>query len=447
MKLIERVAGTAVVACIFGGISLAQVQHQHWVGTWAAAPVAMRVGPRSPAAVPAGATAPGASTSAAPPVVPAPANAPSAPALNPEAAVGPTFASTTFREIVHISIGGPMLRVVLTNEMGTAPLTIGAAHVALPVPGNTGAIKPETDHPLTFNGSTTVIIPQGALELSDPVALPVGAFADLAVSIFVPEQPVSVVTFHGSAYQTNFKVAGDQTGAPTLDAATPVYSWYLLKGVEIAAKPKDSAVVALGDSITDGTASTRDANGRWPDVLATRLAANHKTAGIGVLDEGIGGNRVLHDGTGPDALARFDRDVLGQTGVKYLIVLESINDIGRRKNPKPDEALVSAQELIAGLAQIAERAHEHGLKVFGATLTPYVGAGYATPQGEQDRQAINAWIRTGNAFDGVIDFDKALSDPAHPDTMLPAYDHGDHLHPNDAGLKAMGEAVDLSLFK
>ncbi len=452
MSLLARLAGIAILGALLVNVSQAQVANvgadAHWVGSWAASPVAMRiVESHSPAAHPEGAALTTNAPQAAP-VTPAPPTSP-ATLVNPEAAVGPTFAATTYREVVHLSLGGPMVRVILTNEMGTAPLTIGAAHVALPVAGNNGAIQPATDHALTFNGSTSVIIPAGALELSDPVALPVQPFTDVAVSIYVPEQQLSVMTLHNSAYQTNFKIAGDQTSAPTLADSTKIYSWFLLKGVEVAAQPQEAAVVALGDSITDGTASTRDSNGRWPNVLATRLAANKSTSGLSVLDEGIGGNRVLHDGYGPNALARFDRDVLGQAGVKYLIVLESINDIGRRGRPNPGEELVSAEQLIAGLSQIAERAHEHGIKVFGATLTPYVGAGYATVQGEQDRQTINAWIRAnkGRVFDGVIDFDKAVRDPAHPDHYLPAYDHGDHLHPNDAGLKAMGEAVDLDLFR
>ncbi|MHB1701699.1 MAG: SGNH/GDSL hydrolase family protein [Acidobacteriaceae bacterium] len=461
MRMLARIAAVAMVGGLLGGVSQAQSgsaasADPHWVGSWAAAPEAMRiVGPHSPAAQPVEAAPSPAAANApqAAPVVPASPSSPAA-LVNPEAAVGPTFAATTYREIVHLSLGavtptGFALRVVLTNEMGTAPLTIGSAHVALPVAGNNGAIQPATDHALTFNGSPSVIIPAGALELSDPVSLPALPFSDLAVSIYVPEQPLSVMTMHRSAYQTNFKMAGDEASAATPADATKIYSWFLLKGVEVAARPQDAAVVALGDSITDGTASTRDSNGRWPDVLAARLAANKGTGGLSVLDEGIGGNRVLHDVYGPSALARFDRDVLGQAGVKYLIVLESINDIGRRGRPNPGDELVSAEQLIAGLSQIAERAHAHGIKVFGATLTPYVGAGYATVQGEQDRQTINAWIRAnkGRVFDGVIDFDKAVRDPAHPDTFLPAYDHGDHLHPNDAGLKAMGEAVDLNLFR
>ena len=204
--------------------------------------------------------------------------------------------------------------------------------------------------------------------------------------------------------------------------------------------------MALGDSITDGTASTQDANARWPDVLARRLQANKRTAGLGVLNAGIGGNRVLHDGTGPSALARFDQDVLAQSGVRYLIVLESINDIGHAADPVKPYDVVSADDLIAGLTQLVERAHMHGIKVFGATLTPYAGARYMSISGEQMRQAVNQWIRAGKVFDGVIDFEAATQDKA-TGAFLPSDDHGDHLHPNDAGLKAMGDAVDLKLFE
>jgi lysophospholipase L1-like esterase len=207
-----------------------------------------------------------------------------------------------------------------------------------------------------------------------------------------------------------------------------------------------AAVVAFGDSITDGAHSTRDKNARWPDVLAARLAANPRTAALGVLNEGIGGNRILHDNTGPSALARFDRDVLAQTGVKYLIVLEAINDIGHGTNLKNPAETVSAEDLIAGYMQMITRAHTHGIRVYLATVTPFVGAGYQSPAGERDRETLNAWIRSNPLADGYIDFDKTTADPVHAGVFLPADDSGDHLHPSDAGYKAIGESIDLSLF-
>jgi len=227
--------------------------------------------------------------------------------------------------------------------------------------------------------------------------------------------------------------------------------WFFLKAVDVLAPGATGAVVAFGDSITDGTASTPDTNQRWPDLLARRLQADKATAGLGVLNVGIGGNRVLHDGAGPSALARFDTDVLAQSGVKYLIILESINDIGHAYDPKKPYDVVTADDLIAGLTQMAERAHMHGIKVFGATLTPYFGAGgtttgYESAAGDQVRQAVNAFIRTSKVFDGVIDFEKATADPANPNQWKPVYERGDHLHPTDTGMHAMADSIDLKLF-
>jgi lysophospholipase L1-like esterase len=228
-----------------------------------------------------------------------------------------------------------------------------------------------------------------------------------------------------------------------------------LTGVDVLAPESASAVVAFGDSITDGARSTVDANRRWPNILADRLLAGRGRKNVAVLDAGIGGNRILHDATanvrfGVNALARFDRDVLAQPGVRYVIVLEGINDLGHAGSSAPESETVSAEDLIAGMKQMIERAHEKGLKIFGATLTPFEGTafkGYFTPEKEVKRKAVNEWIRSGKAFDGVIDFEKAVRDPSHPDRMLAGYDGGDHLHPGDAGYKAMGEAIDLSLFK
>jgi lysophospholipase L1-like esterase len=353
-------------------------------------------------------------------------------------------ADTTYREIVHVSIGGPAVRVILTNEFGISSLTIGAANVALSTGG--GNINPDSAAPLTFNGRPSITIPAGALAVSDPVNLKLPPTSDLAVSIFVPTQAIGEVTLHTFADQTSYTAPGNVTGAKSLDAPTNIYSWPFLKGVDVSADDKAAAIVTFGDSITDGAHSTRDGNARWPDVLARRLQADKKTAKLGVLNEGIGGNRVLHDNTGPNALARFDRDVLAQSGVKYLIIMESINDIGHAQDPNRPYDVVSVEDLIAGLSQLATRAHTHGIKVIGATLTPYVGAKYSSPAGETMREALNQWIRTTNQLDGVVDFDKVTRDPAKPNVFLPADDSGDELHPSDAGYKAMGESIDLKLF-
>jgi lysophospholipase L1-like esterase len=371
------------------------------------------------------------------------------------------FAATdmTYRQIVHVSLGGSMVRVEFSNRFGTDPLTIGAAHIALAAAK--GDIELPSANALAFGGHPSVIIPPGAIVVSDPVALKLPALSDLAISIFLPAQKITHITQHGAAYQTNYMAPGNVVGEKSLPAASSdatqpgtktVANWFFLKSVEVKAPAASAAIVAFGDSITDGTASTPNTNQRWPDLLARRLQADRKTAGLGVLNLGIGGNRVLHDGTGPSALARFDPDVLDQAGVKYMIVLESINDIGHAYDLKKPYDMVSADDLIAGLTQLIERAHMHGIKVFGATLTPYfsatdpkLSASYSSAEGEAVRQAVNKWIRTGHAFDGVIDFEAATQDKA-TGSYIPADEHGDHLHPNDAGMKVMSDAIDLKLF-
>jgi len=362
------------------------------------------------------------------------------------------FANQTLREIVHTSIGGAAVRVRLSNAYGREPVEIGAAHIALRAQGS-GTVA-GSDRALTFSGRTAVSIPPNALVLSDPVKLNVPAAGDLAISVFLPKAATGA-GIHYSAQQTSYIGPGDLTGAASISEAATVTSWVFLTGVDVLAPESASAVVAFGDSITDGARSTVDANRRWPNILADRLLAQRSRKNVAVLDAGIGGNRILHDATanvrfGVNALARFDRDVLAQPGVKYVIVLEGINDLGHSGSSAPESETVSAEDLIAGMKQMIERAHERGLKIFGATLTPFEGTvfkGYFTPEKEVKRKALNEWIRTGKAFDGVIDFEKAVRDPNHPDRMLAAYDGGDHLHPGDAGYKAMGEAIDLSLFK
>jgi lysophospholipase L1-like esterase len=351
---------------------------------------------------------------------------------------------TTMREIVHLSIGGPAVRVIFTNEFGADPLTIGAARVAVRASGSD--VVADGSVALTFGGHPSVVIPPGALVISDAAALKVAPLSDLAVSFFLPDQPVTQLTLHGFANQTNYYVAGNVVEAASLTTPQTNRSWDFLKGVDV--QGDGASIVLFGDSITDGALSTKDMNTRWPDVLAKRLQGELRTAGLGVLNEGIGGNRVLHDVTGPSALARFDRDVIAQTGVKYVVIMEAINDIGHAADPDPAKRydVITAEDLIAGYSQLARRAHTHGIKVIGATLTPYVGAKYQSDAGEAMRQAVNAWIRSSPEFDGVIDFDKVTTDPAKPGVFLSAYDSGDHLHPKDAGYQAMGEAVDLNLF-
>ena len=364
------------------------------------------------------------------PVAPLPANT-----------TNPGFTNQTVRLIVHTSLGGGELRVRLSNTFGADSLAIGAAHIALR--NENATIVPGTDRALTFNGAASTNIPAGALALSDSVKLNVPASSDLAVSLYLPG-PTGQATWHPGAHDTNYVSApGNFTGESQMPVDHTVTSWFYLTDVEVKA-PKDTfAIVTFGDSITDGAASTNDANHRWPNFLADRLAAQH--AKLSVVDEGIGGNRILHDLVGPNALARFDRDVLTQAGVGYVTVLLGINDIGRSTSAPMQP--VSAEEIIAGHMQMIARAHQLGLKVIGCTLTPYEGAMYFTAEGETKREAVNKFVRTGGAYDGVIDFDAATRDPSHAARILPMYDSGDHLHPNDAGYQAMANAIDLSLFR
>jgi lysophospholipase L1-like esterase len=358
----------------------------------------------------------------------------------------PTLVDSTLREIVHTSIPGKALRIRFTNEFGTEPLRIDAATVALSA--GESAIQPESLHTLAFGGQPSIVIPPGAEAVSDPVEMPTGAFTNLAISFYLPLQQIGHVSVHSSAQQINYIQSGSNVGgAPNLSTAATVASWYFVKGVDVEpVAPHAAAVVAYGDSITDGAYATDNENHRWPDYLAVRLHNDPATAHLSVLNEGIGGNCVLITCVGPNALARFDRDVLSQSGVKYVIVLESINDIGTLHEPNRPDYKLTAADLEQGLRQIVARAHEHGIKVFGATLTPYKGADYFTEQGEQIRESVNDWIRNGGGFDGVVDFDKATRDAANPLVYAPAYDSGDHLHPKDAGYSAMANSIDLSLF-
>jgi lysophospholipase L1-like esterase len=359
------------------------------------------------------------------------------------------FDNQTIRQIVHISVGGSRMRVRLSNEYGRTPLVVGSVHIARQLAGNGASIMPGTDRPLTFGGRTGVTIPAGAPVLSDPVDLEAPALSNLAISIHLPK-PTVASSFHSLGVQTTYVSSqGDFTAAGTLPTATTTTSWFFLSGVSVATRRPPAAVVALGDSITDGFASTVDANRRWPNLLAARLQAAPRLRHVAVMDHGISGNRTLHDFIGPNALARFDRDVLVAPGAKWVVVLEGINNIGLPGVFGLPQEAVSAEDIIFGYRQLIDRAHEKGLKIYGGTLTPFEGTtipGYFTPAGEVKRQSVNQWIRTSGAFDAVIDFDKAIRDPLQPTRMLPAYDSGDHLHPNDAGYQAMANFIDLGLF-
>lgn len=356
----------------------------------------------------------------------------------------------TLRQIVHLSIGGRTLLVHISNAFGTAPLLLTSIHVARPVSTSSAAIDPASDRALTFHGSSDVIIPAGAEFISDSLVYPVAPLSDLAISIHFDEPPAQE-TGHPGSRSTSYVAHGDLVSAADLPGAKKVEHWYQIAGVDVQAPSNGAAIVALGDSITDGHATTTNGNNRWTDVLAQRLQQVSALRNIGVLNEGIGGNHLLIDGLGPNALARFDRDVLAQTGVRYLIVLEGVNDLGgltRTKEVSPAEHAAFVQRILAAYEQIITRARTHGIEAVGATILPYMGSNYYHPgqTNEADRQAINNWIRSPGHFAAVVDFDAVIRDPTHPDRMLPAFDSGDHLHPSPAGYAAMANAIPLSLF-
>jgi lysophospholipase L1-like esterase len=355
----------------------------------------------------------------------------------------------TLRQIVHLSIGGMQVRVRLSNRYGTEPLRFAAVHVATAMAAGSAKIVTKTDRELRFSGKPDVIVPAGADYISDAADLPVAALSDLAITLRV-DFAARAQTGHPGSRATSFLAKGNNLVAEDLPEAKKVQRWYFVAGVDVAAPAEAFAVVALGDSITDGHGAATDGNNRWPDVLAKRLqTAAAATQKIGVVNQGIGGNRLLLDSIGTNALARFDHDVLAQAGVRCVIVLEGINDLGmltREKEVSEAEHEREVRRVTGAYEQIIARAHAQGIKVVGATMTPFVGSAFyhPGPKNEADRQAVNAWIRTH--FDGVIDFDKVVRDPAHPELMLPEFDSGGHLHPSPAGYAAMAEAIPVSLF-
>jgi lysophospholipase L1-like esterase len=375
--------------------------------------------------------------------------APQAAGRDPVADAG--FDDQTVRDIIFTSVGGDPIRLELTNAYGASPLRIGRVTVA--VAGPDGALAPGTIYPVTYGGRPSFQIPAGAQVLSDPVAMRVWPLEELAVSVYLPEE-TGRATYHLDASQVNWVSApGDHTADSDASAfVVPTTSWFYLSGLVVRSAQAVGTVVAIGDSITDGVNSDVGANARWPNDLARRLDAVRGPT-LAVADEGIGGNRVLTDSRvfGVSAEARFERDVLDQPGVRDVIVLEGINDIGFSAGPShpggpaPRSPGVSAAQIIAGYRQLIAAAHARGLRIFGATLLPFQGAGYYSAAGEATREAVNAWIRTSGAFDGVIDFDQVMRDPADPLRLNPSYDSGDHLHPNDAGYQAMANTINLAM--
>jgi lysophospholipase L1-like esterase len=387
------------------GLAAADATKERWVGAWATAPVA-----------------------------------------EPAAKENLALAGATLRQVIRTSLGGDTVRVKLSNVFGESPLVIQRSALALAGPD--GAIQPGSSRELFFDGRSDVTIPPGVAMLSDPLPFAVGPQADVTLSILLSEVP-STLTAHPGSRAHSYLQPGDATALDALPGAAKTVHWYFLTGLDvIATSPKAGAFVVLGDSITDGYGVQPATNQRWTDALVRRLRAGGKSPPVGVLNLGIGGNALLRDGGGPAALARFDRDVLAQAGARWLLVFEGINDIGTRLEArKRGAAHASAADIIAALGQLAARARAGGLRVFGATITPYRGADfYWSPDGEADRQTVNGWIRTSGRFDAVVDFDAALRDPKNPDRLAPEYDSGDHLHPSMTGYRRLAEAVDPKLF-
>lgn len=376
---------------------------------------------------------------------------PSASALasRPEAGLPdrvPSYPNRTLREVVHTTLGGDSVRVRISNQYGDHPLHIGEVRVAIRGAGPNA--QPGSSRAITFGGESGVTVGAGASVISDAAPYDVPALTDLLVSLYLPDS-ARTSTRHTLGLQTNYvSTAGNFADSTDFPVSATVGQWIFLSGVDVTNPAGQGAIIAFGNSITDGSHSTPDANRRWPDDLARRLLGTPGAPQYSVVNAGISGNRVLNPKSGPSALERFDRDVLDQPGARYVIILEGINDIGHANSSTTSVDSVSAKQVIFGLHQLAQRAHERGLVVYGATLTPFEGADqnhYYSVQSEARRDSVNAWIRTGGAFDGVIDFDAVMRDPAHPLRFLPAYD-ADHLHPNDAGYAAMAAAIDLALF-
>jgi lysophospholipase L1-like esterase len=374
--------------------------------------------------------------------------------VSPTAMDGVSLDGQTVRMIAHISRGGEALRVRLSNAYGTATLNIGGARIALR--GGGDDIDPATDTAISFGGSETVAIAPGALAISDPIAFEAPPLADLVVSLFVPGTlpQAAGITGHVNVCQTCWvSPAGDFTREQSMPVASSIDGVFFLSAIEVHAAADTKGIVAIGDSLTISNISTVGANNRWPDQLARRFAMRDGDAMPGIMNQGIGGNRIVHNSRGGSLQARWDRDVLAQPGITHAIVFLGINDI-RNRNRKPEED-VTARELIDGLAQLAHRTRSRGIAIYGGAMLTFENEnynpppdlpGFYTPEREIIRQEVNEWIRNGGAFDAVIDFDLAIRDPGHPTRMLPAYDCGDHLHPGDAGYLAMGDYVDLKLF-
>jgi lysophospholipase L1-like esterase len=434
MKRLSLIVGPAVVVILMatavatagaGGLRTAASgptrtdQDRHWVDSWASMPQLTEPGNLPPA---------------------------------PFTEAARVFADSTLRQTIRATVGGDQIRLRFSNAFGGAPLPITAAFLARPAGGQAGvsAIQPGSSRRLTFDGRDSISIPVGAQIVSDPLRFPVAARENLTVTLYLADGQASTsITSHPGSRTTSYMVAGDHALDADLPAGASVAHWYFLSGLEVWSTPQTAAVVVLGDSLSDGRGSTTDGNDRWPDQLLDRLQGHRDTSAVAVVNQAAGGNRVLNDGLGPNGLGRIDRDVLAQSGVAWLLVFEGVNDIGTAAATAADQQRV-ASDLIGAYDQIIRRAHTLGIRVYGATITPFGGnTGYDDPAGlrEATRQVVNGWIRTSGRFDAVIDFDRVARDPAAPRQLLPAYDVGDHLHLNPVGYHALAEAVPARLFQ
>jgi len=356
-----------------------------------------------------------------------------------------SFEGGTLRQIVRVSAGGHQLRVRFSNEFGRSPLHLLAAHVAKPARGS--SIVAGSGRALLFSGKPEVVVPPGAQMVADPADFDLEPLSDLAITIRCGGA-FDGITGHPGSRATSYLATGAGVADVDLAAATPVDHWYFIRGVDVPAEGDGGAIAVLGDSITDGRGSTTNGNDRWPDQLAKRLLGQRGTAQFGVLNEGIGGNRLLRDGLGQCALARLDRDVLAQAGVRWVIVIEGVNDIGTSAQARArGESAPTAVDVIAALEQIAYRARSTGLRVLGGTILPFGGSFYDLPGAEADRKAVNDWIRNAHCFDAIIDFDAAVRDPGNPTRLAPPDDSGDHLHLTPAGYEQMADAVELNALR
>jgi lysophospholipase L1-like esterase len=394
-----------ILAAVIGGDPLTRAADGHWVTTWGCGPQLTE-----------------------------PGNLPPAP-----------LANSTLRQFVHTTVGGKLLRVRFSNAYGTSAVNIDSAHIALASgagSGGNGDINTASDKALTFQGAPSTVIPAGQVVLSDPLPFDLPALTNLAVSIYFGNISATTINGHPGSRTTSFIVASNAVAASSLPAASKTQHWYIITGVDVLADSSSQAVITLGDSITDGRGSTTDGNDRWPDDFAARLNANSPTASLSVVNMGIGGNGIF-GGLGPAAVNRFDRDVLNQSGARWLIVFEGVNDIGGASDAG-SPALTT--NLITAYTTFASKAHARNMRAYGATITPFGGNGYFSIAHETARQAVNAWFRTNTIYDGVIDFDAVVRNQTTKTNLLSTYDSGDHLHLNPAGYKAMSDAIDLTLF-